>query len=166
MNVRQTRYNLGLDYSSLQKRKFRKDCFIHERWWLSRWPLGRWLGTTLQKKIVVPKITCYKKILFQIFFLPNGDRLQHQRSSQKLGVEELSDNVLRLSKKCSRPLVSIKVANRSIVQHMGNGHRLQRQRLVQKFWVKNLSKQCLMTFLTMFQASSVYKSCKWKLSAA
>ena len=113
-----------------------------------------------------PKTFWSKKILFQNFFLPNGDRLQHQRSSQKLGVEELSDNVLRLSKKCSRPLVSIKVANRSIVQHMGNGHHLQRQRSCQKFGVEKLSKQCLMTFLTMFQASSVYKSCKWKLSAA
>ena len=118
------------------------------------------------RKIVVQKLFGPKKFCFKIFFLPNGDRLQHQRSSQKLGVEELSDNVLRLSKKCSRPLVSIKVANRSIVQHMGNGHHLQRQRSCQKFGVEKLSKQCLMTFLTMFQASSVYKSCKWKLSAA
>ena len=118
------------------------------------------------RKIVVQKLFGPKKFCFKNFFLPNGDRLQHQRSSQKLGVEELSDNVLRLSKKCSRPLVSIKVANRSIVQHMGNGHHLQRQRSCQKFGVEKLSKQCLMTFLTMFQASSVYKSCKWKLSAA
>ena len=118
------------------------------------------------RKIVVQKLFGPIKFCFKNFFLPNGDRLQHQRSSQKLGVEELSDNVLRLSKKCSRPLVSIKVANRSIVQHMGNGHHLQRQRSCQKFGVEKLSKQCLMTFLTMFQASSVYKSCKWKLSAA
>ena len=121
------------------------------------------------RKIVVQKLFGPKKFCFKNFFLPNGDRLQHQRSSQKLGVEELSDNVLRLSKKCSRPLVSIKVANRGIVQHlqhMGNGHHLQCQRSCQKFGVEKLSKQCLMTFLTMFQASSVYKSCKWKLSAA
>ena len=118
------------------------------------------------KNFLVREKLWSKKIFFQNFFLPNGDRLQHQRSSQKLGVEKLSDNVLRLSKKCSRPLVSIKVANRSIVQHMGNGHRLQRQRSCQKFVVEKLSKQCPMTFLTMFQASSVYKSCKWKLSAA
>ena len=45
---------------------------------------------------------------------------------------------------------------------MGNGHRMQRQRSCQKLG----SEQCPMSFPTMFQASSVYKSCKWKLSAA
>ena len=49
---------------------------------------------------------------------------------------------------------------------MGNGHRLQCQRSCQKFGVEKLSKQCPMTFLTMFQASTVYKSCKWKLRTA
>ena len=46
---------------------------------------------------------------------------------------------------------------------MGNGHRLQRQRSCQKL---GSEKQCPMSFPTMFQASSVYKSCKLKLSAA
>ena len=82
------------------------------------------------------------------------------------GWKNFPNNVLWLSQQCSRPLVSIKTANRSLVQHMGNGNRLQRQHFCQKFGVEKLSKQCPMTFLTMFQASSVYKSCKWKLSAA
>ena len=31
--------------------------------------------------------------------------------------------------------------------------------------VEGIAKKCPMTFPTMFQASSVYKSCKWKHSA-
>ena len=46
------------------------------------------------------------------------------------------------------------------------GNQLQRQRSCQKLGVEKLSKRCPMTFLTMLQTSSVYKSCKWKLSAA
>ena len=35
-----------------------------------------------------------------------------------------------------------------------------------KLVLERLSQKCPMTFPTMFQASSVYKSCKWKYSSA
>ena len=85
--------------------------------------------------------------------------------AKNLGWKDFLYNVLWLSKKCSRPIVFIKVANGSIVEHIGNGDRLQCQRLCQNLGVEGLSKKCPMTFPTMFQASSVYKSCKWKHSA-
>ena len=140
------------------KKKFGKKNLVQKKFWSKK---------NLVRKNFGPRKNFGRKKNFssKIYFLPNGDWLQHQRSCQKLGVEGLSNNVLWLSKKCSRLLVTIKVANISIVQHMG-GHRLQRQHSCQKLGVEKLSKQCPMTFPTMFQASSVYKSCKWKFSAA
>ena len=75
-------------------------------------------------------------------------------------------NVIWLSQQCSRPLVSIKVANGSIVEHIGNGDRLQCQRLCQNLGVEGLSKKCPMTFPKMFQASNIYKSCKRRTRTA
>ena len=54
----------------------------------------------------------------------------------------------------------------SKIYFLPNGDRLQCQHSCQKLGVEGLSNQCPMTFPTMFQASSIYKSCKWKLSAA
>ena len=63
--------------------------------------------------------------------------------------------------------VSIQVANESIVQHMATkGNPLQCQCSCQKFSLEGLSQECPMTFPTMFPASSVFKSCKRKHSAA
>ena len=121
-----------------------------------------------QKKFLVQNIFGPRKnfgpknIWFKIIVFPIGDLLQLQHSCQKLGFEGL----LWLSKKCPRPQVSIKVAKRRIVQRKGNGHHLKHQRSSPKFWVEKLSKQCPMTYLTMFQASSVYKSFKLKHSSA
>ena len=85
--------------------------------------------------------------------------------AKNLSWKDFLYDVIWLSKNCSRPLVFIKVANGSIVEHIGNGDRLQCQRLCQNLGVEGLSKKCPMTFPAMFQASSVYKSCKWKHSA-
>ena len=54
----------------------------------------------------------------------------------------------------------------SNIYFLPNGDRLQCQHSYQKLRVGGLSNQCPMTFPTMIQASSIYKSCKWKLSAA
>ena len=86
------------------------------------------------KKIMVqkhfaPKIFCQRKKFGQkkfgqknfgsnIYFLPNGDRLQCQHSYQKLRVGGLSNQYPMTFPTRSRPLVSIKVANGSLVQHM------------------------------------------------
>ena len=64
-------------------------------------------------------------------------------------------------KKCSRPLVSMSFKWKHSAAYMGNGHQLQHQRLCQKWGLDGLSKQCPMTFPRMFQASSVYESCKF-----
>ena len=63
--------------------------------------------------------------------------------------------------------MSIKVANGSIVQHMGiNGDRLQCRHLCQKIGLEGPFQKCSMTFQAMLQASSIYKGCKWKHSSA
>ena len=121
--------------------------------------------------ILVPKKFGQKELLVQKKFWSKKNfgqmaaNCNNSSCAKNLGWKDFLYNVLWLSKKCSRPIVFIKVANGSIVEHIGNGDRLQCQRLCQNLGVEGLSKKCPMTFPTMFQASSVYKSCKWKHSA-
>ena len=73
--------------------------------------------------------------------LPKGNRLQRQRSCQKLGWKNFPKNVPWLSQQYSRPLLSIKVANWSILHHMGTkGHQLQCQCSCQKMCWKEFPK--------------------------
>ena len=114
------------------------------------------------KKMLVQKIVVQKNV-GSIFFCLMETNCNASACAKNCGLKDLPTMFFDFQKKF---LLCIKVANRSIVQHMGNGHHLQHQRSSQKFWMEKLSKQCPMTYLTMFQASSVYKSFKWKLSAA
>ena len=81
--------------------------------------------------------------------------------AKKLGWKDFPKNVPRLSQQYSWPLVSIKVANGSIVQHMATkGDQLQCLRSCQKIRLEGLSQKYPITVPTIFKTSRAYKSCK------
>ena len=97
------------------------------------------------RKSLVQKNFSPKKNLVQFFFAWWKPTAMPALVPKNYGWKDFPKNVLWLLKKYSRPLVSIKVYNRGIVQIMGNGNQLQCQCSSQKlgtFQANKVSQRC------------------------
>ena len=130
-----------------------KNCFGQELFW-SKNCFG--LKNVSPKEFWSKKNFCPKKCWFTINFVPKKFGPKKTLVRKNFGPR----------KKFGTKNFGPKISFCSQIYFLSYGNQLQRQRSCQKLGVEKLSKRCPMTFLTMLQTSSVYKSCKWKLSAA
>ena len=117
-----------------------------------------------RKKICSKKIC--QKILIQKNLVLKKFWSEKKFVQRKIMVQRNFDKKKNWFKKClvQKMFGPKKVGSK--IYFLPYGKRLQHQRSCQKLGVEKLCKQWPMTFPTMLQASSIYKNCKWKLSAA